>query len=130
MTALTDYLEGKFLDHLFGKATFSTPSVYVGLSQADPGEDGTGVSEPSGGSYARVSTAPADWTRSANTMSNSGEIVFPTATGDWGTITHFFLADASSGGNILVKGALTTTKAVTTDDIAKFPAGDLSLSLD
>jgi hypothetical protein len=131
MAGFSDYLENKIMDHIFGKATFTAPSnIYVALSTADPTDDASGLAEPSGGSYARKSTAPADWNAaSGGAIDNANAITFAQATASWGTITHFALFDASSGGNMLTYGALGTSKAITTDDTPEFAAGDLDNSV-
>jgi len=103
----------------------------VGLSTADPGDDGSGLAEPSGNGYARVSTTSSDWgAASGGSKSNTSDISFPTATGSWGTITHVCLFDASTGGNLIWSGALSSSQAISTNQIARFSAGDLTLSLD
>ena len=129
--SFADYLENALLDHLFGKATFTSPAIHVALSTADPLEDGSGLAEPSGNGYARVATAPADWNASASGLvDNLSEITFPQATGAWGTVTHFALFDAATAGNMLLRGALTTSKSIDNGDTAKFAAGDLDVTLD
>lgn len=121
MGSFSDYWEDKILDHLFGQGAYTPPTIYVGLSTADPADDGSGLAEPSGGGYARVATAAADW--------NAGDIEFPQATANWGTVTHFALFDAATEGHLLAHGALTVAKPVTSGDPASIPAGELSASL-
>jgi len=109
-----DYLENALLDHIFGKATFTAPTIFVGLSTVDPGDDGTNLAEPSGGSYARVETAASDWnSASGGVITNAEDIVFPTPTGDWGTMRYAVLFDAASEGNILAVAAITIPETVT-----------------
>ena len=133
MTAKSDYLEAANLDHIFRTASLSKPaSIHISLHTADPGEDGAGA-EVSGGSYARVQVGPSDatWNRTNNTVSNAAQITFPTPSANWGTITHTGVWDASSGGNLLYKAALSTSKTVNNgDDAPFFAAGDLSYSED
>jgi len=129
--SFSNYWENEILDHLFGKGTYTPPTIYVGLSTADPGDDGSGLAEPSGNGYARVETSAADWnTASGGALDNANDITFPEATGSWGTITHFALFDAATGGNMLAEGALSASKAIDAGDTAKFAAGDLVCSLD
>jgi len=132
MGSFSDYLENKILDHIFMKTAFSQPTnIYVALSTADPGEDGSGISEPSGNGYARVQTSGDDWNAAANGhIDNANDITFPEATGDWGTITHFALFDAATGGNMLAYGSLSQSKTIGSGDTAKFKAGDLDVTLD
>ncbi len=131
MGSFSDYWENEILDHLFGKSNYTPPTIYVGLSTADPGDDGAGLSEPSGNGYARVQTEATDWNVAASgLLDNANTITFNAATGNWGTLTHFALFDAVSGGNMLAHGALTQTRIVGSGDTAHFAAGDLDVILD
>lgn len=126
----SDYAELKILDHLSGKTSFTMPTVYVGLYTATPSDAGGGT-EVSGGSYARKSTAGSDWAAaSSGSTSNAAVITFVTATGSWGTVTHFGLFDAASAGNLLEWAALTTSKTIGNGDVASFPIGNLVRTLD
>lgn len=128
MGSLSNYLELKFLDHVLKTASFTVPSnIYVALSTADPGESGSGLAEPSGNSYAR--TVCNTWDAAASrTTSNTGAITFPAASGSWGTITHWALMDASTGGNMLAHGALTTSNAVVSGNVVTFAAGAIDVT--
>jgi len=131
MGSFSNYWENELLDYLFGKGSYTSPTVYVGLSTADPGDDGAGLSEPSGNGYARVQTAPADWnSASAGSLANANLIEFNEATGPWGTATYFALFDSAFAGNMLAHGVLTQAKTITTGDTARFTAGDLNITLD
>ena len=126
----SDYLEKKLLDHTFGKAAYTAPAnIFVGLSTADPGDDGATLAEPSGNNYSRVSTAAADWnaaTLGAGTLTNANAINFPVASGSWGTITHVALFDASSGGNLLYKSsAISPSQAIGNANQLVISAGSL-----
>ena len=48
---------------------------------------------------------------------------------NWGTVTHVGVLDASSSGNLLYHSALTTSKAITTGDIFRIPAGSLTVTM-
>ena len=131
MGSLSNYWENEILDHVFGKGSYTPPTIYVGLSTADPLDDATGLAEPSGNGYARVQTAGADWDAAVGgALDNANDITFPQATGSWGTVTHFALFDAASAGNMLAHGALDTSKAVNNGDTVKFASGDLDVTLD
>ena len=131
MGSFADYWENEILDHLFGKGNYTPPTIYVGLSTADPTDDATGLAEPSGNAYARVATSGANWNAaSSGTIDNANDITFPEASGSWGTLTHFALFDAASGGNMLAHGSLSVSKTISSGDTAKFAAGDLDVSLD
>lgn len=128
---LNNYLINAVLNEAFGSVAFAAPAnLFVGLSTTTIAAAGTGITEPSGGSYARVSVTnnTTNWpTVSNQTKRNGTAITFPTATANWGTITWFFISDASTGGNILASGALTTSKAVDTGDTASFAVNDISI---
>jgi hypothetical protein len=57
------------------------------------------------------------------------DVLFPIASAGWGTITHFGILDASTVGNLLYHGALTTSKTIATSDQLKIAAGDISVTL-
>lgn len=131
MGSFADYWENEILDHIFGKDNYTPPTIYVGLSTTDPGDDASGLAEPSGSAYARVQTSTSDWnTASGGSLDNANDITFPQATGYWGTITHFALFDAATGGNMLAHGALGQSKSIYSGDTARFEVGDLDISLD
>ena len=131
MSAATDYLEGQIRAHIWRTASFTKPTVLaIALYTAAPGEAGGGT-EVSGGSYARVQRDPLDanWTAASATdglTDNAADLVYPTPTANWGTVTHQACLDATSGGNMLIYGALTTAKTINNGDPApKFVAGAL-----
>lgn len=131
MGSFADYIENKFLDHLVGKTSYTMPTVWVGLSTADPLDTAAGLAEPAGGSYARVETAGADWNpASGGANDNANAITFPEATASWGTVSHFALFDAVTAGNMLAHGSLSPSKAIGSGDTAKFAAGALDITLD
>jgi len=139
----SDYLENKLVDHLFRTATFAKPSaLYVALFTAAPADAGGGT-EVTGGSYARVNLAPLDtnWkaTQGGTTGASSGTggvtsnnvaISFPAPTANWGTVTHFGIFDAASGGNLLVWDALTSPRTILSGDPApSFPVDSLQITV-
>lgn len=134
--SLSNYAEGKILEHSVGKSAWGTlvGAVYVGLYTATPSDTSTGSSggtEVSGGSYARIVTAAAAWnTSSGGSISNATDIVFATASGSWGTVTQVGLFDAVTAGNLIWWGDLTASKTVGNGDVFKFLAGQLVLNLD
>jgi hypothetical protein len=126
-----NFWENEILDHVMGKGSYTPPTVYVGLSTADPLDDASGLAEPSGNGYARITTAAANWNVAASGIVDNGvELAFPAATGSWGTVTHVGLFDAATAGNLMASGALTVPKAISSGDTPKFAAGDLDVTLD
>lgn len=124
--SLSNTFETRTLQWLLTADAVTRPSEwYVGLFTADPGETGGGT-EVSGGSYARQ---VATFSVTGDTASNTGNVEFPLATADWGTITHGAVFDAVSGGNMIAYGALTTPKEINTGDILRIPTGDFDVTL-
>lgn len=134
MAAMSDYLEASLRTHLFRTGSFTKPTVLaVALFTAAPSDAGGGT-EVTGGAYARVNLPPLDtnWTAVSATdglTDNAVEILFPTATAAWGTITHFGIFDAMTAGNLLIHGALTLSKAVASGDSFRFVANQLKITL-
>lgn len=133
MGSFTDFLELEVLDHVFGAAAYTAPAtLYVGLSTTTITDAGGNITEPSGGSYARVAVTnnstnfPA---ASAGSKSNGTAITFTTATGSWGTVIDFFIGDASSAGNILGYGTLTSSRTISSGDSASFAISALTITL-
>ncbi len=127
----TNYLEAKLIDHSLGTASYTMPTVYVGLFTAAPGETGGGT-EVSGNAYARQACPFAAASQGAPSSAvNSGTVTFPVATpSGWGTVTHFAIFDASSGGNMLRHGALAASKTVNAGDAPTFPPGSITVTED
>lgn len=141
--AFSDYLENRLIDFLFRGQTLTAPStVYVGLSTTACSDSSFGT-EVSGGSYARasVTSSLANWagTQSAGSTtassgtggqtSNNGTVTFATPTAGWGTVSHWFLADALTSGNLLFCASLTTSKTINSGDTVTISAGGLTATL-
>jgi len=128
---LTDYLENKLLDHFLGTTAYTMPSpVYVALFTVAPNDAGGGT-EVTGGSYARQTATFAvagSGGHATGATSNSGNIDFtgmPAA-----TTVAIALFDASTSGNMLVHGTLTTNKQTDAGDTLRIATGDLDISID
>jgi hypothetical protein len=131
MGSFSDYWENTVLNHFFSKGNCTPPTIFVGLSTSNPGEDGAGLNEPTGGNYARVQTGASDWGAASNgVMANVATVDFNEATGSWGTLTHFALFDAASAGHFVAYGSLTTSKTIGSSDTVRFNPGDLAVTLD
>lgn len=136
MGAMTNYLEGKLLDHLFrGTALAAPTTLYVGLVTAlSDGEAGV-FTEVTGGSYARVAVAcnPSNWNAPASgngTVTNVGELLFPTPSAAWGTVVGAIIFDAPTGGNPLLYGTFAARTINNGDAAPKFAATQLSFQID
>lgn len=155
MSAWTDFAENKLIDWFLraqaigitgatASAGTGPATTYVALFTAAPSDAGGGT-EVTGGSYARVAVTSslANWagtqgagtttasTGTSGTTSNNNAITFPAPTANWGTVTHAAIFDASTGGNMLIWGALSASKTVNNGDSApSFPAGSLTFQID
>lgn len=129
MGTISDYLENAWLDHIFENTEFSVPSnIYICLSSTDPTDDGSGLSEPSGNGYSRV-PHPFWNTAESRSISNDGEVEFPIATGPWGTVTHYAIMDAETGGNLLAYGALSIRKTIYSGNTLSIGDEEMSISV-
>lgn len=127
--SLSDFAELELLDHVLKTGAYVQPTIYIALCTADPTDAGTGssITEPSGGSYARV--ASPNWSAAASrTLSNDVVITFPEATASWGTITHWAACDASTAGNMIAHGDLSASKTIGSGDNASFAIGDIDVT--
>lgn len=121
---IANYAENKILDAVFNNVSLAVAQPYVKLHTADPGEDGLTAAATEttrkalsvGAAASGVVTSDADltWTAVAGTE----------------TYSHISIWDASTAGNCLWSGALTTPKAVTAGDTFTIPSGSLTASLD
>jgi len=118
---ISNYAELAFLNTL--RATsFSVTTCYLKLHTADPGEDGTTsaatnttrqtVAFSAAATGAMASSATVSWTSVSTTE----------------TYSHWSMWDASTAGNCLWTGALSSSAAVTAGDTFQITA--LTLSLD
>lgn len=121
--SISNYAELEILDHLTGTASWTAPSsVYIKLHTGDPGEDCTSnaateatrkvVTFSAAASGAITSDATVEWTNVSTTE----------------TYSHWSLWDASTAGNPLWYGALSSSAAVTAGDT--FQVTQLQLTLD
>ena len=127
MTQISNYLENALINVTLRATSYTAPTtVYVALYTSDPTDADTGT-EVSGGSYARQAVtfaAPSD-----GVALNSATVTFPTATANFGTVTHIGLRDASTAGNLLYHAPLTDSKTVTTGDVFRIGTSNLTVTL-
>ena len=125
--SFSNFLETEILDHVFAGAAYTAPTTkYLALFTAvADGETGS-VTEVSGGGYARQTVA---FTTSGNTTSNNAAVEYPTATANYGTVTHVAVFDASTSGNMMAYAALSSNKTIETGDVFRVPSGDLDITL-
>ena len=126
MSSASDYTENLALKWLLTSDAATRPTAwYVSLYTTDPTDADTGT-EVSGGSYVRTSVA---FTVTNDTATNTATVTFPAATANWGTISHVGIHDASSGGNLIFSGPVTTSKQIDSGDQFQISNGNLSITL-
>ena len=131
MSSFSDYAENLTLKYLFTTDSVTRPTAwYVGLFTAAPSDAGGGT-EVSGSAYVRTVTGTMSVSGTSPTnCTNDAAIEFPAASGgNWGTVTHVAIFDASTSGNMLGWAALTTSRTINDGDILRVPAGDLDITL-
>lgn len=123
MGTISIYLANALLDHVFNHSIYNSPAtVYLGLSTSDPHNNGSGISEPSNGYSRQPITFEAAENRR---ITQDGEVQFPVATADWGVITHWFLSDAATGGNMLAYGSLSSSRTISAGNVAIILSGQI-----
>jgi len=138
MTAASNYLENKVLDHVLTATSYTAPTTrYLALFNNTSGnaaanlEAGTLTDETStsGTAYARKAVTFA--AASSGTSATNATVTFDAATASWGTITHVAVMDGGTAGagNVLFWGAVTTSKTIDTGDTFQVTSGNLTISL-
>lgn len=133
MAALTDGYENELLDGLTGVSPLTTPTtVYLALFTADPTDTGSVVNEYQLNGCARVSIAakfPAA-TGTAGSVSNTVQIDFVTATGDWTQITHigYMKTDVEGTADMMVHAQLDSPITILNGQTFSFAIGTLTIT--
>ena len=126
----------------WGSILFNLETVpnnyYLALVNYSPDEtaDGTQLSEPGGGSYARVAIpkGSGSWAvTNSSTVQNTDPITFPTPTEDWGTIGGFVFclsgSPASGDQTVICWGEFDQPVYVRTGVPLVISAGAISINL-
>ena len=124
--AKSNYLENKVIDHFLGTSSTSAPSnVFMALFTSNPTDANSGT-EVSGNGYSRQ--AITFNAASSGSATNSSAETFTASGGNFGTITHFGIFDASTSGNLLYHGALTDDKVIEDGDSLVVAAGAITIT--
>jgi hypothetical protein len=140
MSAASNYLENKALDHILGKGSRNyTPAsnLYVALFTGTAAttksnlEAGT-LTDEVGNAYSYSRTAVTFGSASSGSASNSSAVEFAAASGgNWGTVTCAAVMDSAThgAGNVLFYGELAVSKTVTDGDTFRIDSSQLTISL-
>ena len=121
--SISNYAELKLLDHITGKAGYSTPAnVYIKLHTGDSGEDGT--LNAAANTLRKVTT----WAVAASGSISTSATLEWTSVPTTETYSHWSMWDNLTAGNCLWTGALSASAAVTAGDT--FQITTLTLTLD
>lgn len=136
MPGLSNYYELEILDQVFGSALV-LPAVthYLALCSVTPDDTSTGdtIVQATYTGYARaaVTNNPTNWPAAgAGIKQNGANIIFGTCTALDAVVNSFAICDASSSGNVIAYGSLTTAKTISTGDVPLFAVGGITITLD
>ena len=126
MAAASNYTENLALKFLLTNTTATRPTAwYVALFTTNPTDAGSGT-EVSGTNYARTAVT---FTVTDDTATNSAAVTFAAAGSNWGTVSHIGVYDASTAGNLLFHGSVTTAKQIDSGDTFTISTSNLSIVL-
>ena len=132
MSEASDYVENQILNCYLNQTNITAPTaIYVGLHTADPTDAGSGA-EVSGNGYARVAITDKFGTASGTggSVSSNADITgFTASGGNWGSVTHIGIYDASTSGNLLFHTALDSSAAVNDGDSFQISSGNLTVTV-
>lgn len=138
MSAASNYLENKLVDHIYRAVAFTAPAkTFVALHTADPGEAGSAeVTTAAYPAYARQDAAKGGaqssaWTAPVDGVSkNALQLIYPMYDGSGPmTVTHFSIWDAATGGNMLSYAPLTTARTINNGDVFVVDAQKLTVQV-
>lgn len=133
--AASDYLENALINSTLRGASFPTPNaLFLALFTADPTDANIVANEVTGAWYERQDITGggninSGFTSPSNGVTTNAKVLtFPPVTDAQVTITHYGIYDASTGGNLLIHGAMTTAKTLLVDDVLSFAIGALQIA--
>jgi len=129
--SMSNYLETASLNVYKGTAHPAPATVYLALYTFTPSDAGGGT-EVTGGSYARLAITcnGTNFNVTGGTLTNSLQLVFPTATAYWGIVVAWGLFDAAIAGNLWDWGVVSTNKAIANGSAFVVNASGLTISRD
>lgn len=134
MASLTPTAANSVLDLMFGsgRATSFPATYYLALFTTATVPTSSGGTEPSGNAYARVAVTNNDTNfpaASGGTKANATSVIWPTASGSWGTVGYVGLYNAASGGTFYGYATLSSNVTVSGGMTVALLANGLSISI-
>jgi hypothetical protein len=133
MGSLSNYGENKVLDAYFGQSPAPPSTFHFAAFTVMPDEAGAGGVEPSGNGYERAAFGnnstnfPA---ASGSQKANAVAILWPAATGSWGTILGIGIYDAATDGNLIGFALLSESIAIGSGERLVLDEGALTIVLE
>lgn len=133
MGSLSDYAEARALNHFFNASQTVGSTVYIGLCTADPTDAATGASCnecANTNNYGRK--AITFGAASARRVTQNAQVDFNTASGSWGTATHWVIVDSATygSGNVLAHGALSASISPVNGNTPRIASGQVWVQID
>lgn len=132
MSKASNWMEEAVLNYFFRNQSVAQPTeVYLALYINDPTDADSGT-EVNGGAYTRRQVTFGAPTQSSGqgVISNNQVIEFPIATDNWGTISHWGIHSASTGGNLICHGGFSRSEAINSGNRLTIQTGNLQISMD
>ena len=139
--SFSDYLENAILTATLKGGTFPslTGTLYLGVGTSAIDEAYAGATNYAATeldattdiSYARQAvtfgTVTDETGADGKQLANDAIINFPQAGSNWGTISHYGVFTAATGGQLLYHGALTTSQIIQQHGILQVPVGGAAI---
>lgn len=128
MGSLSDYAENALLNHMFNSAYTRPTTVYMALCTADPTDAATGAScneVANANNYTRK--AISFGSPSARRITQDANVDFNSATGSWGTVTHWVITDSATwgAGNVLAHGQFSSSFTPVSGNAPRITSGQV-----
>lgn len=129
LPSMSHFLGDMFLDWVRGNAADAAPaSLELALSTTDPLEDGSGISEPTGG-YTRQPIsfgAPVTTNGVGTLLTQQDALIFGPATSNWGAITHAAVFVAGTNTQ-LIQGTVAASRNIVSGDAYAVSPGAINV---
>jgi hypothetical protein len=132
VSAFSNYLENAVLNHVLRNSAYTpAATVYVALFTSSASlaelEAGTLTNEVAAGGYTYARQAVTFDAASGGATANDAVLTWTNMPGV--TVAYAAIMDASTAGNVLVYGALTSPKTLNPGDTFAIAAGDYDVTL-
>lgn len=130
MPALSNYAETTVIN-LFLKGVNATAPTqwWLALYTTNPTAADTGTEVPFVGGSAYARQPITFGTPSGGSIASTGELDFPVAGTNWGTIGWAGIRDAATAGHLLFYGPLVVSRYISAGDVLKFLVGNISVTV-